>query len=95
MLKEDKKIFEDYIDQVDCNNCSQYWNDLCNGVKISQKRHCNSFVARRGINIPKEIEKLSKGLNQAKNAILILSLILGLITGAALILIFNLTGGLL
>ena len=67
-----KQIFDDFdnydgIECVDCNNCSHYWNELCDGAKISQKKACKSFVAKRGINIPKELEKLLKRLKIVRN----------------------------
>lgn len=62
MMSQPSKRFEDFP-TVDCNECSRYWDNSCDGVKPSseaQKRVCNSFVATRSVIIPEQIKTLQK-----------------------------------
>ena len=54
---EDKKIFSDF-EQVDCNDCSHYWDDSCGGVKKGTEKRCTAFLATRKVDIPLEIKAL-------------------------------------
>lgn len=58
---EDKKIFEDF-QQVDCNDCSHYWDDSCGGVKKDSEKRCTAFLATKRVDIPLEIEALRKAV---------------------------------
>ena len=50
--------FDEWTHKVDCNNCAHYWEDSCDGVPESQKRHCTSFLATRSVVIPNQIKRL-------------------------------------
>ena len=74
----DNKIFDNY--EVECNECQHYWTDSCDGVPISQKRNCTSFVATRTTDIPMQIKILGERCDKLKLAIIgvaILDVILG------------------
>ena len=53
------KRFEDW-NIVDCNECSHYWDNSCDGVSKDNKRVCNSFIATRNVVIPEQIKRLQK-----------------------------------
>lgn len=52
------KIFDEWNELVDCNECQKYWLDQCDGVPIDDARRCNSYVAVRSSEIPKVIDEL-------------------------------------
>lgn len=66
------KRFDDY--EVDCNTCGNYWNDTCDGVPIDKKRNCNSYIATRTTDIPKQIEKLKNSIKWLAIAVSLLGL---------------------
>ena len=74
------KRFDNW-DEVDCNECANYWTNSCDGVPEGQKRACNSFLAQRNVTIPAEIKSLRNELKSLKTAyeitigILVLNLI--------------------
>lgn len=54
-------------DEVDCNDCSHYWDSSCDGVKTSVKatgKPCNGFLAVRSVDIPQKIERLRKAVKR-------------------------------
>ena len=53
----EQKRFDGWQD-VDCNECSNYWTDACDGAKKGARTPCNSFIAQRGVIIPEEIKAL-------------------------------------
>lgn len=55
---QQQKIFDEY--QVECNDCTHYWTDACDGVKKGSTRLCNQFLATRSVNIPEQIKSLEK-----------------------------------
>ena len=67
------KVFDDY--EVNCNECSNYWNDTCSGVPINKKRNCTAYVATKASDIPKQIQQLKRDVVYAKVMIVILCLI--------------------
>ena len=58
---ENNKRFSDW-EEVNCNDCSHYWDDSCSGVCKGDKRNCTSFSATRSIVIPEQIRKLQKDM---------------------------------
>lgn len=58
----DLKRFEDW-EQVDCNDCSHYWDSSCDGVSKGSKVGCNSFLATRSVVIPEKIKQLEFRVN--------------------------------
>ena len=44
--------------EVDCNDCSHYWDNSCDGSCKGSQRVCNSFLATRSVIIPAQIDKL-------------------------------------
>ena len=53
----EQKKFDDWQD-VNCNECSNWWNDSCTGASTGVKKPCNSFLAQRSVIIPEEIKAL-------------------------------------
>lgn len=53
------KRFEDW-EEVNCNECSRYWDNSCDAVKKGSTRLCNSFLATRSVVLPEEIKELKK-----------------------------------
>lgn len=53
----ESKRFEDW-EEVDCNDCSHYWDSSCDGVPKDKKRNCTSYLATRNIVIPLQIKAL-------------------------------------
>ncbi len=68
MIKpEEPKRFEDWLPKVNCNECSRYWDNSCDGVKCDTNsdnslsgstRLCNSYLPVRKIVIPAQIKEL-------------------------------------
>ena len=55
----ENKRFDDW-EQVDCNDCSHYWDSSCDGASKGSRVGCNSFLATRSIVIPEKVNKLEK-----------------------------------
>lgn len=70
---ETKKIFEDF-QQVDCNDCSHYWDDSCGGVKEGSEKRCTAFKATRRVDIPLEIKALRNDLKWLRVSQLLLGI---------------------
>lgn len=58
----DLKRFEDW-EQVDCNDCSHYWDSSCDGVSKGSRTPCNSFLATRSVVLPEKIKQLEFRVN--------------------------------
>lgn len=66
-MEKNNQIFDNY--EVDCNTCESYWNSQCDGVKIEDRRKCNSYIATRDIDVVKELGKCKekiKGLQTSQ-----------------------------
>lgn len=50
--------FDSWEDCKDCNKCSHYWDDSCDGMKPNSVGKCTSFKATRHIDIPEQIAQL-------------------------------------
>lgn len=53
----DTKRFSDW-EEVNCNDCSHYWEDSCDGVKKGSRKPCTSFLATRSVVIPLQIKSI-------------------------------------
>lgn len=53
----ENKIFADFY-EVECTDCANYWDSSCDGVSEGVKKPCNSFLAKRSVVIPNQIETL-------------------------------------
>ena len=53
----EKKIFDDFP-RVDCNDCSHYWDDSCEGVPQGFKKRCTAFLATKRVDIPLQIKSI-------------------------------------
>ena len=58
-------IFDEWEDVQECNECTNYWNESCDGTPVGSERHCTAFKAVRSTDIPlrlKHAEKAIRGL---------------------------------
>lgn len=60
-MEKTSKRFEDW-EQVDCNECSRYWDDSCDGIKKGSQKPCTAFLATRSVVIPLQIKRLRKAV---------------------------------
>lgn len=61
-MEKETKIFSEW-EEVDCNECSHYWDSSCDGARIGSKaprRLCTTFLATRNVLIPLQIKKLQR-----------------------------------
>lgn len=58
-MSDTPKRFEDW-EEVDCNECSHYWDSSCDGASKGSKVGCNSFSATRKVVIPERLNTLEK-----------------------------------
>ena len=79
------KRFEDWY-EVDCNECSHYWDNSCDGACKGSTKPCNSFLATRSVVIPSQIKRLKKQVNWL-TAYVVLEVVVGVV--ATLITIFR------
>lgn len=56
----ENKRFDEWKD-VDCNECSHYWDSSCDGI-TGAKKQCNSYLATRSILIPEKLKRLQKSI---------------------------------
>lgn len=56
------KRFDDYTPTVDCEDCTHWWGNSCDGVKKGSRKPCTSFIATRNVVIPAKIKALQRGL---------------------------------
>ena len=59
------KRFDDWVD-VDCNDCSHYWDSSCDGASKGARVPCNSFLATRAVVIPERINTLERRVKRLK-----------------------------
>lgn len=67
MSKESKR-FEDW-EEVDCNDCSHYWDSSCDGVSKGSRVGCNSYLATRSVVIPAKINALENRVKWLRVAV--------------------------
>ena len=58
-MEKASKRFEEW-EEVDCNDCSHYWDSSCDGASKGSRIGCNSFLATRSIVIPERLNSLEK-----------------------------------
>lgn len=80
---EDKKIFDDF-QYVDCNDCSHYWDDTCEGVKKGSEKRCTAFKATRRVDIPEQIKALRNDIKWVYMAFFVETILLLLAIGSGL-----------
>ena len=82
----DEKRFEGW-EEVDCNDCSHYWDSTCDGATKGSRIGCNSYLATRKVVLPERLNHLEKPVLWLKISVLCVSLavllhLLSHITGA-------------
>lgn len=78
LANKDTKRFSEWV-EVDCNECSHYWDNSCDGCKDTlkgSKTPCNSFLATRSVVIPEKIKRLERVILGLKIAIAVVSCII-------------------
>ena len=73
-MEKSNKRFEDW-EQVDCNDCTHYWDSSCDGASKGSRIGCNSFLATRSVVIPERINSLDNRLKWLGAAIVTLATI--------------------
>lgn len=53
-------------EKVECNDCTRYWLDQCDGVSKASTKPCNSFLATRSVVIPEKLNRLESELKVIK-----------------------------
>lgn len=59
MNQDSPKRFDNW-NEVDCNDCSHYWDSSCDAVSKGSKVGCNSYLATRSVVIPAKLNSLEK-----------------------------------
>ena len=77
-MEKVSKRFEDW-EEVDCNDCSHYWDSSCDGVSKGSRVGCNSYLATRSIVIPHRVNALEKRVKWLEWVVGIGFIILGLL----------------
>lgn len=57
-----QQVFDDWNELVECNDCTHYWNDTCDGVNKGSQKRCTSFLATRSVVIPAQVKALQNAL---------------------------------
>ena len=63
--QQQKQVFDDFP-TVDCNDCTHYWDDSCDGAVKGSQRLCKTFSATRRVVYPQEIKSLKKAVRELK-----------------------------
>lgn len=71
----ESKRFEDW-EEVDCNDCSHYWDSSCDGVSKGSRVGCNSYLATRSIVIPERLNSLEKRFKRLRISCMLMYLAL-------------------
>ena len=58
-MTDSTKRFDEW-EEVECNECTHYWDSSCDGVQQASRRQCNSFLATRRVVIPAKLNSLEK-----------------------------------
>lgn len=69
------KRFEDW-QEVDCNECTHYWDSSCDGASKGSKVGCNSFLATRSVVIPAKLNALEKRVDDLRNTSIFINVVL-------------------
>lgn len=66
-MEKESKRFEDW-EEVECNDCSHYWDSSCDGASKGSRIGCNSYLATRSIVIPERLNSLEKRVESFRKA---------------------------
>ena len=69
----EQKRFDDF--HAECNDCTHYWNGVCDGVKPNDTRPCNSFQATRQVDIPDQIKRLDRKVKSVQGGLIFIQLL--------------------
>lgn len=78
-MEKASKRFEEW-EEIDCNDCSHYWDSSCDGASKGSKIGCNSYLATRSIVIPERLNSLEKRVKWLEIWNLIFMLLLALVS---------------
>lgn len=71
-MANESKRFEEW-EEVDCNECTHYWDSSCDAVKQDDRRQCNSFLATRRVVIPARLNALEKRVESFRKASIVVA----------------------
>ena len=74
-MEKSSKRFEDW-EEVDCNDCSHYWDSSCDGASRGSRIGCNSFLATRKVVIPERLNALEKNVSDLRFGVIISYIVL-------------------
>lgn len=66
-----KTRFDEWEGIVDCNSCTLYWDEQCDGAQNTPQgstRLCKAFKATRRVDIPLQIKSLQRGLETLRKS---------------------------
>lgn len=72
-MTDNPKRFEDW-EEVDCNECTHYWDSSCDGASKGSRIGCNSFLATRKVVIPERLNTLEKRFKWLRISCLIIDI---------------------
>ena len=64
-MTDTPKRFDEW-EEVDCNECTHYWDSSCDGVSRGSRIGCNGFLATRNVVIPEKINELKTDILAVK-----------------------------
>lgn len=56
-MNQKKPIFDDWEDVIDCNDCTNFWDNKCDGVLEGTRKPCKAFQATRRVTILLELKR--------------------------------------
>ena len=77
-MTQPSKRFEEW-EEVDCNDCTHYWDSSCDGASKGSRIGCNSYLATRSIVIPAMLNTLERRVKWLEWAVGIGFIILGVL----------------
>lgn len=67
------EIFDKW-EYVDCNECQNYWNNTCDGVRNTRESLCTAFIATRSTDIPEQIKTLKMAVKSLRTDVIMLGI---------------------
>lgn len=74
-MTDNPKRFEDW-EEVDCNECTHYWDSSCDGASKGSRIGCNSFLATRRVVIPERLNALEKHVRDLRFGVILSYIVL-------------------
>lgn len=68
---EQKQIFDDFP-EVDCNGCTHYYDETCDGTPQGSVRLCKEFKATRRVDIPQQLNDAHRRITSLEKRVTLL-----------------------